>query len=321
MLLPRFELISLFSAGLMVLGPAAVYSQDYPNKPIRIVTSGVGGGNDFVARLFAQALAVNLGQQVIVDNRGSGVAPGQAVYQAPPDGYTLLIAANNLWTGPLLYKTPYDPVRDFAPITMPTRAPYILVAHPSLPVKSVKDLIGLAKARPGELNYSSTTTGSASHIASELFAFMAGLKIVRIPYKSSAQEAVDLVSGQVQLTFFDAGTATRFMRAGTVRALAVGSAQPSPLFPALPTVAATVPGYEAKPQINGVFAPARTPEAIIRRLNQEIIRVLNAPDVKEKLLSAGVETVGTSPEQFAAEIRSEIAIFSKVIKAAGIRVE
>ena len=317
----QLDLISLFSVGLMVLGPTAVCSQDYPVKPIRIVTSGVGGGNDFVSRLLAQGLTANLGQQVIVDNRGGGVAPGQAVYQAPPDGYTLLVAANNLWTGPLLYKTPYDPLRDFAPITLPTRAPYILVVHPSLPVKSVKELIVLAKARPGELNYSSTTTGSASHIAAESFKHLAGVNIVRIPYKTSAQEAVDLVSGQVQLTFFDAGTATRFMKTGAVRALAVGSAQPSPLFPGLPTIAATVPGYEAKPQINGVFAPAKTPDAIIKRLNHEIVRVLGMPEVRDKLLSAGVETVGTSPEAFAAEIKAEIAIMAKVIKAAGIRVE
>jgi len=316
-----FYRIGLFSAGLVALGPTAVFGQDYPVKPIRIVTSGVGGGNDFVTRLFAQGLTANLGQQVIVDNRGGGIAPGQAVYQAPPDGYTLLVAANNLWTGPLLYKTPYDPLKDFAPITLPTRAPYILVVHPSLPVRSVKDLVALAKARPGELNYSSTTTGSASHIAAESFKHMAGVNIVRIPYKTSAQEAVDLVSGQVQLTFFDAGTATRFMKTGSVRALAVGSAQPSPLFPGLATIAATVPGYEAKPQINGVFAPSRTPETIIRKLNQEIARVLEMPDVKEKLRAAGVETVGTTPEQFAAEIRAEIAIMSKVIKAAGIRVE
>jgi tripartite-type tricarboxylate transporter receptor subunit TctC len=312
--------IPLLAVGLALVVPP-VCAQDYPVKPIRIVTSGVGGGNDFVTRLLAQGLTANLGQQVIVDNRGGGVAPGQAVYQAPPDGYTLLVAANNLWTGPLLYKTPYDPLRDFAPITLPTRAPYILVVHPSLPVKSVKDLIVLAKARPGELNYSSTTTGSASHIASESFKHMAGVNIVRIPYKTSAQEAVDLVSGQVQLTFFDAGTATRFMRTGSVRALAVGSAQPSPLFPALPTIAATVPGYEAKPQINGVFAPAKTSDALIRRLNQEIVRVLGMPEIRDKLRSAGVETVGTSPEQFAAEIRAEIAIMAKVIKVAGIRVE
>lgn len=320
MLLLRFAL-SMVCVGVMVLGASVVSGQDYPNKPIRLVTSGVGGGNDFVARLLAQGLTVSLGQQVIVDNRGSGTAPGQAVYQAPPDGYTLLMMSNNLWTGPLLYKAPYDPVRDFAPIALPTKAPYILVVHPSLPVKSVKELIALAKARPGELNYSSTSTGSASHIAGELFNYMAGVRIVRISYKSSSQEAVDLIGGQVQLTFFDAGTASRYMKARTVRALAVGSARPSALFPGLPTVAETVPGYEAKPQINGVFAPARTPEAIIKRLNQEIVRVLNGQDVKEKLNNAGVEAVGGSPEQFAAEIESEIAIMSKVIKEAGIRVE
>ena len=316
----RFAVLML-SVFVTVIGAGAACGQDYPNRPIRIITSGAGGGNDFVSRILAQALAVNLGQQVVVDNRGSGVAPGLAVHQSAPDGYTLLVVSNNLWTAPLLQKVPYDPVRDFAPITLPTRAPYILVVHPSLPIKSIKELIALAKARPGELNYSSTSTGSASHIAAESFNYMAGVKIVRIPYKSSAQESADLVSGEVQLTFFDAGTATRFMKSGQVRALAVGSAQPSPLFPALPTIGATVPGYEAKPQINGLFAPARTPEAIIRRLNQEVVRVLNQPEVKEKLFAAGVETAGTTPEQFAAEIKSEIAIMAKVIKNAGIRVD
>ncbi len=313
--------VSVLPIVMAVAGAGMVSGQDYPNKPIRIITSGAGGGNDFVSRLLAQALSVNLGQQVIVDNRGSGVAPGLAVHQSAPDGYTVLIVSNNLWTAPLLQKVPYDPVRDFAPVTLPTRAPYILVVHPSMPVKSIKDLIALAKARPGELNYSSTSTGSASHIAAESFNYMAGVKLVRIPYKSSALEAADLVSGEVQLTFFDAGTATRFMKAGTVRALAVGSAQPSPLFPGLPTIGATVPGYEAKPQINGMFVPAKTPEAVIRRLNQEVVRALNQPDVKEKLIGAGVEVVGTTPEQFAAEIRSEIAIMAKVIKDAGIKLD
>lgn len=309
-------------AALLTLSCATVsHGQDYPAKPIRIITSGAGGGNDFVSRLLVQPLSSSLGQQVVVDNRGSGFASGLAVHQSPADGYTLLVASNNLWTAPLLQKAPYDPVRDFAPLTLPTRAPYILVVHPSLPVRTVKDLVSLAKSRPGELNYSSTSTGSASHIAAESFNFMAGVKLVRVPYKSSAQEAADLVSGEVQLTFFDAGTATRFMKSGQVRGIAVGSAQPSPLFPNLPTIGASVPGYEAKPQINGMFVPAKTSEAIIRRLNQEVVRVLNLPEIREKLTGAGVEPVGSTPEQFAAEIKSEIAIMARVIKDAGIRVD
>jgi tripartite-type tricarboxylate transporter receptor subunit TctC len=317
MSMTRFSLI----LGAAIVSANAALAQDYPSKPIRIITSGAGGGNDFVSRLLAQAMSVNMGQQVVVDNRGSGFAPGLAVHQSPPDGYTVLVVSNNLWTAPLLQKAPYDPVRDFAPVTLPTRAPYILVVHPALPVKSVKEFIALAKARPGELNYSSTSTGSASHIAAESFNFMAGVKLVRIPYKSSALEAADLVSGEVQLTFFDAGTATRFMKANQVRALAVGSAQPSPLFPGLPTIGATVPGYEAKPQINGMFVPAKTPEAVIRRLNQEVVRALGQAEIREKLLGAGVETVGSTPDQFAAEIKSEIAIMGKVIKDAGIKLD
>src|ERR1044071_876715 len=173
------------SMGIMGFGASMVFAQSYPNKPIRIVTGGVGGGNDFAARLMAQGLTTSLGQQVIVDNRASGVIPGETVSRAPPDGYTLLVTGGTLWIGPLLQPTPYDPMRDFAPISLMTRAPNILVVHPSLPVKSVSELIALAKARPGELNYSSSgAAGGSSHLAGELFKAMAGVNITRLPYKT-----------------------------------------------------------------------------------------------------------------------------------------
>src|SRR3990172_4370212 len=193
MLMTRFA-VWMFSVGLMVSGAGVVSGQDYPNKPIRIVTLSIGGGADFVARLIANGISGSLGQNMIVDNRPSGVIPGQIVSQAPPDGYTLLFVGPPLWIGSLLRKTPYDPVTDFAPISSAGKSPNILVVHPSLPVKSVKELIALAKARPGELNYSGGSAGGSTHLSGELFKFMAGINIVRIPYNSGTSENADLIN-------------------------------------------------------------------------------------------------------------------------------
>jgi tripartite-type tricarboxylate transporter receptor subunit TctC len=308
------------SVGMIIPGVNLVCSQPYPNKPIHIVTSEIGGSPDFMSRLIAQELAGTLGQGVVVDNRGSGFIPGQIVSKAPPDGYTLLIQGSTLWLASLLQKTPYDPEKDFSPITIAVIAPFILVVHPSLPVKSVKEVIALAKTRPGELNYSSGAAGSGPHLAAELFKAMAGVNIVRISYRGTAPALTALISGEVQLTFANAGTATPLFKSGKFRALAVSSVQPSKLFPGLPTIAATLPGYESV-SINSVFAPAKTPEAIIKRLNQEIVQFLNKADVKEKVFNAGIEIVGSSPEQLAAMLKSDLAKLGKVIKDTGIRAE
>ena len=295
--------------------------QEYPNRPIRLVTAGLGTGGDFAARLIAQGISGPLGQQVIVENRASGNITGEIVAKAPPDGYTLLLFGGGLWLAPFLDdKTPYDPVRDFSPIALATSAPNLMVVHPSLPVKSVKELIALAKAKPGVLNYGSGGTAASSHLAAELFKALAGVDILRINYKSAGAALNDLIAGQVQLAFGTAGSLVPHAKSGRLRILGVTSAQPSALLPGLPTVAASVPGYEAG-TISAIFAPAKTSDSIINRLNQEIVRGINRPEIKEKFTNAGVEVIGGSPDQLAAYVKADMSKMGKVIKDAGIKVD
>ena len=310
------------SAGMVALSFTAAYCQDFPTKPIRLVVPGTGNSFDIAARLIAQGISGPLGQPVIVDNRANGTIAAETVAKAPPDGYTLLVNGSNLWLLPFLQSNvPYDPVRDFLPITLTTRSPTILVVHPSLPVKSVRDLIALAKSSPGRMNYASGSTGSTNHLAAELFKSMAGVNIVRIGYKGSGPALVDLIAGHVQMMFSVTGSVAPHMKSGRMKALAVSSAQPSTLAPGLPTVAASgLPGFSAVSDA-GMFAPAKTQAAIITRLNQEVVRVLNSAEVKEKFLGTGVETVGSSPEQLAATVKADSARLGKLIKDAGIREE
>ena len=320
-MLLRFVFL-MFSAGTM-LGAGAGFGQDYPNKPVRIVTAEGGGGADFMSRLIAQGLTVSLGQQVVVENRGgaSGAIAAQAVAKAPADGYTLLFYSNGIWTLPLLRDVPYDPVKDFAPLTLVAISPNMIVVHPSLPVRSVKQLIALAKARPGELNYSMGGTGTTPHLAAELFKSMAGVDIVRINYKGAGPALNELIGGQVQLTFATTASGMPHVKSGRLKALAVTSAEPSALVPGLPTVAASgLPGYESVASY-GMFSTARTPAALVSRLNEEIVRVLRRAEVKEKLFNTGVEVVGGSPEGFAAMMKMEMLKWGKVIRDAGIRGE
>src|SRR5262245_36436616 len=277
--------IAVLSVAVATLGTNVTCAQDFPSKPIRIVTAGAGTGSDFVARLIGQGISGPLGQQVIVDNRPSGVIQGEIVSRASPDGYTLVIIGGGLWIGPLLYSTPYDGIRDFTPITIVSREPSLLVVHPSLPAKSVKELIALAKARPGQLNWASSGTGSSGHLAGELFKSLADINSVRIPYKGTSFSLVALVAGEVQLQFSSPLAIAGQLKSGKLRALGVTSAQPSALAPGLPTVAATVPGYEAV-GMTGVFAPAKTPANVVNRLNQEMVRVLSTPDVREKFFNS-----------------------------------
>jgi len=311
------RLIYCWSAAIICCASTCV-AQDYPNRPLRIVTSEAGGGNDLHARLVARGLSGALGQQVIVENRPSGVIPGDIVAKATPNGYTLLLYNNTFWIGPLMQAAPYDPLKDFAMVTTVSISPNVLVVTPSLPAKSVAELIVLAKAKPGELNYASSGTGASNHLAAELLKSMAGINIVRIGYKGAGQAMNDLIAGQVQLMFPTAGAAAAHVRAGRVRALAVTSATPSSLVPGLPAVASTLPGYESI-AIYGLFVPVRTPQPIINRLHRETVQVLNTPDVKEKLQSAGVEVIGDTPDQLAARVRSEMLRIGKIIKDAGIR--
>ena len=317
MLILRF-IVWMLSVVLMVLGAGVVSGQNYPNKPIRIITGAAGGGSDFGARLIAQGISGPLGQSVIVENRTANTAPN-IVNMAQPDAYTLLYAGTPLWTGPLLRKTTYDPVRDFAPITQVITSPNVLVVHSSVPAKSVKELIALAKARPGALNYSSTGVGASNHLAMELFKSMAGVNIVHIPYKGGGPAFIGLLNNEVELGFVGTSLAAPYLKSEKLRILAVSSAEPSALAPGLPTVAASgLPGFESA-ILQGVFAPAKTPVTIIRRLNREIVQVLNRPEVKEKFLNGDSQVVGNSPEEFLAKIKSEMARLGKVIKDNGIR--
>ena len=310
-----------FLLGMSVLGAGAVSGQTFPSKPIRIVTSAVGGTNDIMARLIAQETAGPLGVPVIVDNRsGGGNIYGENVAKAAPDGYSLLVTGNSFWTGPLLRKAPFDPVADFSTITLAATSPSVIVVHPSLPVKSVKELIALAKARPGELNYASGELGSGTHLAGELFNYMAGVRTMRIPFKGAGPALNGVMTGEAQLMFAIAGSAmATHVKSGRLRALAVASPQPTALAPGLPTVAESgLRGFEAL-QIQGVWAPARTPAAIVSQLHNEIVRVLNRPDVKSRLFSIGMEVVASSPKEFAAYIEADTLTLRKLIREVGIK--
>jgi tripartite-type tricarboxylate transporter receptor subunit TctC len=297
---------------------AGAAAQTYPSRPIRIVTSQPGSGSDFVARLIAPGLSAALGQAVVVDNRG--LIAIEIVARAPPDGHTVIFYSTPLWLSPFLRSNvSWDPVRDFAPITLAVTTPNILAVHPSVAARSVAELIAYAKAHPGKLNYGSGSIGSSSHLAAELFKALARVDIVRIPYKGVGPALIGLIAGQVHIVFPSASSALQYVKAGSLRALAVSSAQPSALAPGLPTIAASgVPGYEASTPL-GVFAPAGTPAPIVERLNREMTLILNRPDVRDRLFASGVEVVGSTPAQLAEKIRSEMTRLGKVIREAGIR--
>jgi len=293
-------------------------AQDYPTRPIRLVTAAVGGGIDFTARLLAAGLTERLNQQVIVDNRGGTNIAMLTVAKATPDGYTLLVHNNTVWVSPLRDNVPYDHEKELAPITLTSRSPNILVVHPSLGVGSVKELIALAKANPGKIDYASGPVGASNHLAAEVFKAMAGVNLVRIGYKGGGPALNDVLAGQVKVMFATAGSVTSHVQAGRLKALGVTSAEPSPLIPGMPTVAASgVPGYSSE-AIYGFWAPGKTPARIMKRLHEEAVRVLNQPEMKERFFKSGVEAVGSTPAEFAAVIKSESARLAKVLRAAGI---
>jgi tripartite-type tricarboxylate transporter receptor subunit TctC len=305
---------------LIAISPLTALSQAYPTKPIRMVTPGTGGGADFVARLLSSALVGEFGYSVIVDNRANGIMPGQIVSRAAPDGYTLLLASSPLWTAPLLDKTPYDPIKDFAAVSFIANSPHVLVVTPSLPVRTVKDLIALAKAKPGELNYAAASTGSSTHLAAELFKSMAHIDIVRIPYNAGTLQVADVIAGRVELTFGITGAVTPHIKAGRLRALAVTSPQPSALFPDLPTVASTVPGFESG-SVYGLFSPSQTPLPIVDRLQKAVRKVLQNTEIRAKFLNSGLEVVGSTPQELAEKVKREMNQLSKVIRDAGIKAD
>ena len=297
----------------------------YPTKPVRfIVPSAVGGGTDIIARAIALKLGESIGQQYLVDNRpGAGQMIGiELAAKSPADGYTILMAASTLAINPIMYKkVPYDPVRDFAPITQAATLPNVLVVHPSLPVKSVAELIAYAKAHPGQLNFASAGIGTSPQMSIELLKSMAGIDMVHIPYKGTAPGVVDVLAGQVLVMAPNLLTALPHIKSGKLRALAVTSVRRSVALPDVPTVAeAGLPGYDST-QWYGVLAPAGTQREIVARLHDEIARALRDAEVGKRLAADGAEPVGSSPEEFAAFIKSESEKWARVAKAAGIQPE
>jgi tripartite-type tricarboxylate transporter receptor subunit TctC len=303
-----------FAACVLLTGAEAALGQDkYPAKLVRIVTAVPGSNHDWGARLTAQALAPRLGQKVIVENRGS-IAVELVAKDVPPDGYTLLFYGAFVWLQPLLAKTNWDPLADLAPITLAMTSPGLLVVHPSLPARSVKELIALAKARPGDLNYGAGGGGSTPHVAGELFKFLAGVDIVRVRYKGTGPAMIGLLTGEVQLMFGALGPTIPVVQQGKARGLAVSTLKRSRLVPDLPAVAETLPGFEAEAAI-GFFVPRKTSATIIRQLNQEIVQGLKATDA-QVLANAGIEIVGNSPDEFGAFIKSDMARMSRMLKSA-----
>jgi tripartite-type tricarboxylate transporter receptor subunit TctC len=311
---------------LTVLVTPALFAQTYPTHPIRMVVpfSAGAGVTDIMARLIGQHLSVNIGQQVVIDNRpGAGGIPGtEVVSRAPPDGYTLLMTNVALAVNPYLYpKLPYDALKDFTPVTMVNSAPLLLVVHPTIAAKSVKELVAYAKAHPGQLNYGSGGVGSTPHLSGELFKSLAGIDAVHVPYKGGAPALTDLVGGQLSFMIENVPGTMPFVKAGKLRALAITSPQRSPLEPALPTMAeAGVPGYEVIGW-NGIVAVKGTPAAIVAKLHTEVAKILRTPEVRQRLATLGAEPVGNTPEEFGAFIKAEMARWGKIIKEKGIRSE
>ena len=316
---------SLAGLTMLAAGPAAAQPAAYPSKPIRIVVPYPPGGfNDTLARTVGARLQTVWGQPVTVDNKpGGGTVIGtDAVAKSAPDGYTLFIMPFAFAVNPSIFKKlPYDPAKDFAPITLAATTPNLLVVGPELKVNSVAELLALARSKPGGLSYASTGTGSSNHLSMEKFKQMAGVDITHIPYKGSAPAVTDLIGGQVGLMFDNVPNVIQHIKAGKLKALAVTSAKRSPHVPDLPTVAeAGVPGFEVSVWF-GIAAPGGTPAAIIDKLHAEIVRTLNLPEVRDKFFAQGVDVVGSTPAQFAVHLKEQIAMWAKVVKDAGVTPE
>jgi tripartite-type tricarboxylate transporter receptor subunit TctC len=318
----RFAVLGAASCGAPAWAQTDVAS--YPSRPIRIVVpQSPGGSTDLTARLVAQRLTEAFKQTAVVDNRpGAGSTSGtEIVVRATPDGHTLLVVASSLTINPALYtKLSYDAIRDFAPVTQLSRFPNLLAAHPSVAVKTLNDLIALAKAKPGQINYASAGTGTGTHMSAELLKQMTGIDIVQIPFKGGGPAAIAAIGGQTQLIIGTSVGTLPFVRSGKLRAIAVTSAKRSPTAPEIPAIAESVPGYEHEPW-NGLLAPAKTPAPIIAKLNAEVVRMLAAPEVKKIFANEGGEAVGNSPEAFSAIVKSETAKWAKVVKTAGIKID
>ena len=317
----KWLLIAVFGWAVSGLSLSA---ETYPSKPIRMVVPYSPGGNtDVFARLIAQRLTLEWGQQVIVDNRAGGntLIGTELVARSAPDGYTIMLTTLTFTVSPSLYKQlPYDTLKDFTPITLAVMLPNVLVVHPSVPAKSLKELIQYAKANPGKLNYASTGSGSSPHLSMELLKTMADINLVNIPYKGGGPAMADLMGGQISSQFIGLSVAIPHIKSGKLRALAVTSAKRSSVAPDIPAVAETLPGYELDTWF-GVLGPGGMPVPLAQRLQEEIARILHSTDFKEHLVSLGAEPVGNTPRQFAAHIKVEIAKYAQIVKTAGIKVE
>jgi len=312
-------------AALLVTASANVYSQGYPTRPVRlIVPTSPGGGTDISARIIAPKLAEYLGQQVVVDNRAGGntIIGNELVARAAPDGYTLLMGISSLAILPHIHtKLPYDAGKDYAPVSQVVLMPNLLVLHPSLPARSVQELIAFAGARAGQLNYGAGGLGTNPHLATELFLSMAGLKMVYVPYKGQGPTLIDLLAGHVSLMMASMQSVLSHVKSGRLRAIGVTSLKRATIAPDIPTIAESgVPGYEVV-QWFGVLAPANTPRDIIAKLHAGVVRAVQDPAIRERFIGDGAETVGSTPEEFAAVIRADLGKWSKVIKEAGIKAE
>jgi tripartite-type tricarboxylate transporter receptor subunit TctC len=306
-------------------GASAAHAQsNYPVKPVRlIVSSGAGGGLDFVSRLVAAAVSESLGQSVVVDNRAgaSGSIAAELAAIAAPDGYTLMMLSASLVVYGVVNKTRYDLYGDFAPVAQAAASPYILTVHPSLPVKSVKDLVAYARANPRKLNYASTGSASLAHLSGELFAMSTGTQLTHVPYKGVGAALTDMLSGQIQMSFLSGGSVYGQVRSGKLRALAIASTQRAKMAPELQTlIEAGVPGY-AVTQWHGMLAPRVVPRAVIERLHKEVVRAVRLPEVVARLALDSTEPVGSTPDQFAKFLASEREQWTKVVKSASIRVD
>jgi tripartite-type tricarboxylate transporter receptor subunit TctC len=316
---------AIAALGLVVGAIGSVPAQDYPARPIRIVVPFTPGGpTDAFARVVAQGLTGAFGKPVIVDNKpgASGILGTDIVAKAPPDGYTLLLIASGHAVSPSLYrKLPYDTQNDFTPVTLVAISPNVVVSHPSLPANSIKELIALAKASPGRLNYASTAgIGGASHLSAELLKSMAGIDIVHIPYKGNAPALNDLLAGRVTFMITGVGPMLQHIKAGKLKALAVTSPQRLAVLPDVPTVDETLPGYLANSWW-GILGPARMPKDVVDRLNAEIAKVLNSPDAKQRFLALDAEVGGNSPQAFGAFLKAEMDKWDKVVKSLGLQLD
>lgn len=321
----------LAGAALSLAVPAAlaqtgttIGAQAYPAKPIRmIVTVPAGGGTDVMARALAEKLRDTFGQSVVVDNRigASGIVGADMVAKATPDGYTLVVISSQHAITPSFFPNmPYDMVKDFAPVTQMTSQSYILGVYPGVAAKSVEEFIALAKSKPGQLNYASGGNGTAPHLGAELFKILSGINVVHIPYKGGGPAVLALMSGEVAMLLSSVPTTMPQVRAGKIRALGLTSPKRAPAIPDLPTVAESVPGYEVISWY-GILAPAKTPRAIVAKLNSEIIKVLQTPEFNERLRRDGTDAVGSKPEAFADYIKAEMVKWAKVVKASGAKMD